>query len=287
MIEDLMLGYQWGSRYVFSEPPSTPLGVSGNMLSRTVGTSLEFMEHREYMPGDDLRRIDWNVYARNDRLSIKLYREEVNPHVEMLLDVSRSMNLSNTKKGAATFTLAGLFASAAAESQFTFNLFVSDNGCRKLGRSNLVPTEWDPIELTATESPAQAIAIHPPNWRQRGIRIFVSDLMFLADPDVLVSQISNGAAVTIIVQLLAQEDADPDDHGNLKLIDSETGLWLETYVDTAAKHRYLKNLARHQENYNLACRRYGANLITLNAEQFLESDGRIDDLLKIELLRQK
>lgn len=286
MINDLMLGYQWGSRFAFSEPPSIPLGVSGNMLSRTVGTSLEFMEHREYMPGDDLRRIDWNAYARNDRLAIKLFREEVNPHVELLLDVSKSMNLAETQKGAGTAALLGFFASAAAESHFTFNVFVTDEGCRKLGRSNLVPTEWDPFALNSTHSPAEALGVNPPNWRQRGIRIFVSDLMFLADPDVLVSQISQGAAVTILVQLLAKEDAEPSFLGNLKLTDCESDRWMETYIDTAAQHRYVKNLARHQENYNLACRRHGAILCTVIAEEFMQHQ-RIDELLQAELMRQR
>lgn len=281
-----MLGYQWGSQFLFSEPPSIPLGVSGNMLSRSVGTSLEFMEHREYIPGDDLRRIDWNVYARNDRLSIKLYREEVNPHVELLLDVSKSMNLPGTEKGAASAALIGFFASAAAESHFTFNIFVSDEGCRKLGRSNMIPTEWDPFTWEATNTPAEALGVNPPNWRQRGIRIFVSDLMFLADPDLIVSQISQGAAITILVQILAKEDADPSGQGNLKLTECESGLWMETYIDTAAKHRYLKNLARHQENYHLACRRHGAVMSTLIAEDFMKN-RRLDDLLQSEILRQR
>jgi uncharacterized protein (DUF58 family) len=256
------------------------------MLSRNVGTSLEFMEHREYMPGDDLRRIDWNAYARNDRLSVKLYREEVNPHVELLLDVSRSMDLPETPKGAATYALAGFFASATAESRFSFNVYITDHGCRKLGRSHLVPTEWAPFTLDAANSPADAVGLDPPNWRKRGIRVFVSDFMFLANPDLLVSQLAQGAAVTILVQLLAQEDAQPSDQGNLKLVESETNQWIESYIDTAAKHRYLKNLARHQENYNLACRRHGAVFTTLIAEQFLE-EKHVDELLQRELMRQK
>ncbi len=286
MLDQMMLGYQWGSRFAFSEPPSIPLGSSGTMLSRNVGTSLEFMEHREYVPGDDLRRIDWNAYARNDRLSVKLYREEVNPHVELLLDVSRSMDLPETQKGAATYALTGFFASATAESRFSFNVYITDHGCRKLGRSHLVPTEWDPFTLDAPNSPADAIGIDPPNWRKRGIRIFVSDFLFLADPALLVSQLVQGAAVTILVQLLAREDADPSDLGNLRLTESETNQWIESYIDTAAKHRYLRNLARHQENYNLACRRHGAVFTTLLAEQFLD-EKHIDDLLQRELMRQK
>ncbi|MDR1052758.1 MAG: DUF58 domain-containing protein, partial [Planctomycetaceae bacterium] len=58
--ENLMLGYRFGSQVMFSEPPQTSLGTTGNLLGRSIGSSLEFMEHRDYNTGDDLRRIDWN-----------------------------------------------------------------------------------------------------------------------------------------------------------------------------------------------------------------------------------
>jgi uncharacterized protein (DUF58 family) len=279
-----MYGYRLGSQALFVEPPQTPLGIMGNMLSRNVGSSLEFMEHREYLPGDDLRRIDWNAYARSDRLAVKLFREEVNPHVDLLLDVSRSMNLAGTRKGEAAYALAGFFASAAAESRFSFQVFVTDNGCRTLSRSHLTPTDWEPFDLTATDSPDNALLQMPPNWKPRGIRIFVSDLLFVADPSLVVSRIAGDAAVTILVQLLAESDAEPPEQGNLRLVDCESGERLELYLDTLAREQYKRNLARHQENYHLAARRHGAYLATVLAEHFLET-GQLDELFRIELLK--
>lgn len=284
--ESLMSGYRWGSRTVFSEPPQTPLGSMGNILARSVGSSLEFMEHREYLPGDDLRRIDWNAYARSDRLAVKLFREEVNPHVDLLLDVSRSMDLVGTRKGDAVYALAGFFAGAAAESRFSFRVFVTDDGCRVLGRSHLVPLEWEPFRLETRVSPDEAIRQMPPSWRPRGIRIFVSDLLFPVDPEIIVSQIIGDAAVTIFVQLLAEDDIEPPQQGNLRLVDSESNERLELYLDTIARQRYKSNLQRHQENYNIACRRQGAFITTVVAERFLE-EQRLDDLCRAELLRYK
>ncbi len=282
----LMTGYRWGSRSLFTEPLRTPLGASGNMLSRRVGSSLEFMEHREYQPGDDLRRIDWNAFARSDRLSVKQYREEVNPHVDLLLDVSRSMDLSGTKKGAATYALAGLFAASAAESHFSFGVFVTDAGCRRLGRSHLVPLEWDPFHLETTDSPSDALKRQPPSWRPRSIRIFLSDLLFPTDPATVVARICGDAAVTVVVQLLAESDVEPPEQGNLRLVDCESGERLELYLDSLTRERYKRNLARHQENYHAVCRRHGAFFTTIIAERFLE-DGRIDDLFHAELLKYK
>ncbi|MDR1270619.1 MAG: DUF58 domain-containing protein [Planctomycetaceae bacterium] len=282
--ESLMYGYRLGNQAVFVEPKQTPLGMTGNLLSRSVGSSLEFMEHREYLPGDDLRRINWNAYARSDRLAVKLFREEVNPHIDLLLDVSRSMNLVGTKKGKATYALTGFFASAAAESRFSFRVFVTDNGCRILDRSHLTPLDWEPFDLVATSSPNDALFQMPPDWRPRGIRIFVSDFLFMADPNLIVSQIAEDAAVTILVQLLAESDAEPPEQGNLRLTDCENGERLELYLDLLAREQYKQNLARHQENYHLAARRHGAFLTTVIAELFLET-GRLDELFHLELLK--
>jgi uncharacterized protein (DUF58 family) len=284
--ENLMYGYRLGSRVMFAEPRQTTRGMMGNMLSRSTGSSLEFMEHREYLPGDDLRRIDWNAYARSDRLAIKLFREEVNPHVDLLLDVSRSMNLAGTKKGEATYALIGFFASAAAESRFSFRVFLTDNGCRTLERSHLLPLDWEPFDLIATNSPKDALFRMPPNWKPHGIRIFVSDFLFMADPALIVPQIVGDAATTAFVQLLAESDAEPPQQGNLRLTDCESGERLELYLDSLTREQYKQNLARHQENYHRTARRYGASLTTVIAEHFLET-GRLDELFHLELLKGK
>jgi uncharacterized protein (DUF58 family) len=282
--ESLMYGYRLGSRAMFAEPRQTTLGMMGTMLSRSSGSSLEFMEHREYLPGDDLRRIDWNAYARSDRLAVKLFREEVNPHVDLLLDVSRSMNLAGTKKGEATYALIGFFASAAAESRFSFRVFITDNGCRTLERSSLLPMDWEPFDLTSTNSPKDALFRMPPDWKPHGIRIFVSDFLFMADPEFIVSQIIGDASVTMFVQLLAESETEPPQQGNLRLTDCESGEQLECYLDLLSREQYKQNLARHQENYHLAARRYGTSLITVIAERFLET-GRLDELFHLELLK--
>ena len=73
-------------------------GLLGGTLSQRAGSSLEFRDHRAYEPGDDLRHIDWNAYARTDQLTIKLFREEVTPHLDVVIDTSRSMDLEGTRR---------------------------------------------------------------------------------------------------------------------------------------------------------------------------------------------
>src|SRR6476646_437313 len=72
--------------------PRTPsAGRAGELLGRGTGSSLEFQEYREYVPGDDIRHLDWGAYARSDTLMVRLFREEISPRTEILLDASRSM----------------------------------------------------------------------------------------------------------------------------------------------------------------------------------------------------
>src|SRR6266550_2343084 len=72
-------------------------GQSGNWLGAGVGSSIDFQDHRPYLPGDDPRYIDWQAYARTGNYTMKLYREEVSPLVDLVLDVSGSMFVSQHK----------------------------------------------------------------------------------------------------------------------------------------------------------------------------------------------
>src|SRR5438445_12089783 len=72
-------------------------GMSGNWLGAGIGSSIDFQDHRPYMPGDDPRYIDWQAYARTGHYTMKLYREEVSPQVDLALDISASMVFENEK----------------------------------------------------------------------------------------------------------------------------------------------------------------------------------------------
>src|SRR6187431_2387720 len=72
-------------------------GRAGERLGAGTGSSLEFQDYRPYAPGDDLRHVDWAAYARSELLAVRLYREEVAPRVDLVIDVSRSMAVTDLK----------------------------------------------------------------------------------------------------------------------------------------------------------------------------------------------
>ena len=98
--------------------PRTPIGGRvGEVMGTGVGSSLEFQDFREYVPGDDLRHVDWNAYARSDTLTIRLYREEVRPMVDIVVDVSRSMTTGGGDKVERTRQLSALLLHLAHEAR--------------------------------------------------------------------------------------------------------------------------------------------------------------------------
>src|SRR5215218_7661101 len=85
-------------RFVLATPRGGPANRAGTAFGARAGSSLEFRDHRGYEPGDDLRHVDWAAYARSDTLTVKLFREEITPHLDVVIDTSRSMNLEGTTK---------------------------------------------------------------------------------------------------------------------------------------------------------------------------------------------
>src|SRR5437773_6848401 len=109
----LLEGRTAAQRFALAAPKQGPASRTGSALGARAGSSLEFRDYRGYEPGDDLRHVDWNAFARSDQLNVKLYREEVAPHLDVMIDGSRSMALAGSAKARATLALAGFLTAAA------------------------------------------------------------------------------------------------------------------------------------------------------------------------------
>src|SRR6187402_2029399 len=97
--------------------PRTPIGGRlGERLGAGTGSSLEFQDYRQYAAGDDLRHVDWSAYARSEVLTVRLYREEVAPRIDLVLDVSRSMVVTE-QKAKSYEELCALLACASASAE--------------------------------------------------------------------------------------------------------------------------------------------------------------------------
>ncbi|RPH46052.1 MAG: DUF58 domain-containing protein [Lysobacterales bacterium] len=274
-------GEKLGLRYAVQIPQVAASGFAGSRLGRRAGTSIDFQDYREYQPGDDLRFIDWNVYARTDRLSVKLFREEVTPHVDLVIDGSRSMNLEGTGKARAVAALSAIIATAAANAQCTHAAWLSGDGFHRLANDNLTPSAWDGLDLSSARTMDESFEMMSPKLRRLGIRVLISDLLWPGQPMDTVRRLRDGAAQLFVIQLLGRDDATPPQRGNLRLLDSETGEESEVYVDALVEKQYGERLAALQQAWDDACRQCGARLTTIIAEDFEKSLGELEG---IELL---
>lgn len=282
--QSLLAGQQAGLRYGLTIPRKVQLGRVGSQLGNRCGSSLEFMDHRQYMPGDDLRRIDWSVYARSNKLAVKLYRDEVLPHLDLVVDGSRSMALPGTSKARASLGLAALLAQAARNSNYTYQVWKVGQGCSKIENGTLAPVLWNDLDFEYSGSCADSFRKTLPAWKPRSIRIFLSDLLWMGDPFSVLSMLADQSSAVVVLQLLAEEEARPPHAGNMRLLDCESNQVQDVFVDAIALKRYQQNLSRHQSNWNRACTQVGATMQTLIAEDLLP-DWKMDVLVLSEILK--
>jgi uncharacterized protein (DUF58 family) len=274
-------GEQLGLRYALQIPQVAASGLIGSRLGRRAGSSIDFQDYREYQPGDDLRFIDWGIYARTDRLSIKLFREEVTPHLDLIIDGSLSMNLEGSAKAAATAKLAALMATAATNAQCSRAVWLSGEGFNRIQNDAHSPATWSGLEITSARTVDQAFEILGPKLKRLGIRVLISDLLWPGNPVQTIRRLREGAATLFVIQLLGGDDINPPENGSVRLVDSETGEMTEMFVDATVKKQYRDNLAQLQQSWDDACRQSGAHLTTLIAE---EVDGSLAELEAIQLV---
>ena len=282
--ENLAEGERAGRCYALGLPRQTLRGATGAALGQRAGSSLEFKDYRDYQHGDDLRHIDWNAYARSDQLSVKMYREEITPHVDVVLDGSRSMALENSAKARAALALTALLVTAASNAGFRHAAWLMSNEFRPIPNGDAQPSSWGEFTLDHRGNPSKLLAQATPTWRPRGVRVLVSDLLWDGEPMLALKGFAEGAATAVVIQLLAAADVDPPEDGALRLVDMETDQVREIDMDADVAQRYHEALARHQQNWHEACRRSGALFTTVVAETLLR-DWRLDDLVTAEFLR--
>jgi len=282
--QSLLAGERVGSRYALRTPRGLPSGIVGLHQGARVGSSLEFKEHREYEPGDDLRHIDWNAYARSDHLVVKLFHEEVTPHLDMILDGSKSMTLVKSAKTEAALGLTGFFAAAAGNAGFSHRVWLAHDGCVPLSGSAGRPDNWELPAFDYRGSLVEAFQRRPPLLRPRGVRLLISDLLCPGDPLTIVGPCAERGTALIVIQLLATVDLQPPERGNLRLVDVETDQRWELLVDEGAVERYRAAFERHQQLWRDACRQAGAFLTVAVAEELI-SNWRLDELVRAEFLQ--
>jgi uncharacterized protein (DUF58 family) len=220
--------------------------VAGLHRSPDFGFSQEFAEYRAYTAGDDLRHIDWNVYARTEKLYLKRYRGETNSMLTILLDASNSMQFGShrvNKMDYARYLVASLFYLAIHGQRDAAGLIVFDDEIRNFIRPSTRQGQLPRLlaSLEQAEAHARTDFSKPMRYFQeflqrRGMVLIVSD--FWEPPESIVRNIEplrfHGNEV-VLFHVLDPEDVRPKLNGPQILVDLETNDELEVTPDYSKK----------------------------------------------------
>ena len=242
-------------------------GAAGGFAGSQAGSSLDFHDHRSYLPGDDPRHINWQASARSGTYTMKLFREEVRPVVDLTFDASGSMWFHRAKALRCMELLSMLIAGATRVGAAISLRGVAGAGVWQFEPGDFEGPSWFRRVLAlAQEHPQLTPEWHRLPSRPGAIRVIVSDLLFPADPAALLAQVQRQGGVTILLAPYAREEAQPDWDGNYDFIDAETGQTHPLRVGASQLKRYLAAYAAHLENWKQAALKQRIPLARISAE---------------------
>jgi uncharacterized protein (DUF58 family) len=261
--------------------------MKGERKSKRKGQSVEFMDFRNYVVGDDLRFLDWNLYARLDRLFLRLFLEEEDLHFYILVDNSLSMDfgaptkLHYAKQVAAALAFIGLVNMDRVVIE-AFNDRLTQSLPASRGRRSL----WRVLDFLQKIDPAgpsdlrRALRTFSLKCSGKGVLVLLGDLLDKGGYEEALRYLLARQMDIYVLQILAQEEIEPELVGDLKLIDVEDADEAEITVSGTLLKRYKENLAAYRGALHEFCNRRGISyLFTSNQVPF--------DRLVFTYLRQR
>jgi uncharacterized protein (DUF58 family) len=265
--------------------------VSGLHRSPDFGFSQEFAEYRAYSPGDDLRHVDWNVFARTERAYLKRYRGETNSILTVLLDASNSMNYTShsvTKMDYARYIAASLFYLAIKDQRDAAGLIVFDDEVRnyirpstRQGQLSRLLSGLELAEPRARTNLAKPLDHFQQFLRRRGLVVIISD--FYEPPATAIRTIEplrfHGNEV-VLFHVLDPKEIDPELGEPAILVDLETDERLEVTPEYA-HNEYRKKMQAHMDDLRDRARGARLDYYLLRTDRPL--DGALREYLTIRL----
>ena len=263
-------------------------GLKGGRRSVKRGQSVEFTDYRDYTLGDDLRQLDWNVYARLERLFVKLFIEEEDVTVTLLVDASASMTAGQppkllfAKRAAAALGYIGL----ASEDRVTVSALTGRVARRRAamrGSGRIFRLLADLSSIEPADGPTDLVAAARHAAAQlhgKGVVILLSDLL---DPaaDKVIRELAATGSELIVLHVLSPDELDPQLEGDLRLVDVETGDGVDVTVDLPTLDAYKARLSAWKAGFaDLAAKRRASYVD-------LPSDANLADLMFNELRRRR
>jgi len=287
--------------------------ATGERRSTRRGTSVEFADYRDYTRGDDLRRVDWNIYARLERPFVKLFEEEEDLAVHLLLDGSSSMDWGEEWRGrqgdkeireqesrrrdenkwlyARRLTAAlGYVALVTGDRLTITNLQSPSHPVTQFGPvrgrgHTLRLFEWlEGLEAEGTTDLNTSLRAYAISGGRPGLVVLISDLFSPAGYVQGLTALAARGHETIAIHVLTPDEVEPPLAGDLRLLDVETGEPQEVTIDARVRSLYHRRLAAWRDEVQATCRARDVRYVPV------ETDTPFDrvvlyDLRRVGLLR--
>lgn len=249
----------------------------GEQKSGKTGTGMIFEDHKKYVPGDDIRRIDWKAYARTNEYFIKRFEEEKSVTLHILLDRSSSMDYGEANKYeyGAKLGIATAYMASQTSDRYRFSVFsetVTDisSARRSLNPRDLVNT-LNTLGYTPESRFERCLTEYSEYIRNTSVVIVISD--FLSDLDDISTGIGRLAdSDVVLVNVMDATELEPDFAGDTVLTDPESDNRLRTYMSDRVVGSYRSRLDRHIGQVEAAAHEHGARFLQLStADDFFDA----------------
>lgn len=264
----------------------------GKHLVSTYGQTVEFADYREYMLGDDIRRIDWNLYSRFEKYFIKLFTDERQMHVQIYLDCSGSMGKVNPKKGAYAVGVAAALGYLAIHNmdKVSYHLIkgnVAENPFGTLVGKNAffrAMNSLDQIEFADEADISTAVLGNPNTGTGDGLTVIISDFFSDSDWKKAVDYLLYKKKQILLVQVFSPDELDPSYTDRVNLIDSESTDMadpknMKLRINKSMQIAFKEAVAAFYADIRDFCKRRDAGFIALDCEKPIEKE-LFSELLK-------
>jgi uncharacterized protein (DUF58 family) len=248
--------------------------MKGERRSIRRGTSIEFADYRDYAQGDDLRRLDWNVYARLDRPFIKLLEDEEDLAVHLLIDTSASMDWPEGERDLHKFRYAQRLAAGLAYIALATNDRLTINPISSARQEPFGPLRGRGFGLSmlsyvsalktggVTDLNA-ALKSYAGRAGRPGLCFLVSDLFSPTGFQDGINRLMGKGYEVGLIHVVSPDEVTPDLGGDLRLVDVETGVTQEVTVDSTMRDLYSRRFQEWRDGIRADCLRRGIHYVTV------------------------
>lgn len=249
-------------------------GSGGERVASRRGSSAEFLEHRPYAAGDDLRRMDWLAFARTGAPVLKLFRAEEDVVVRLVVDASGSLDFGDPPKLLVAKRLAAAIGYMALASSERAQVLTAGEGLVRVrepvrGRGALAALLRELDEVTASRGTDLSRAIDGAVLRAErpGMLVVTSDFFDPGRFDDALGRAASAGHDVALVQVLSPEEIDPPWDGDLALEDAESGTTLDVTLDDRAAEAYRERLEGLFAMLRATAKRLGAPYVRMKTDE--------------------